>query len=169
METLLQTWLFCLLGYLEIRLACLSDVFFPYERTNWIVIAEKGFKLPTCLAFKCVCKVTSDQGRMFLDVAVTQLRLCKYKLEWDALSPFYLQWSVPLQSQLILGISFVLSLNFYPSPAQEMLTHGTYPHGYVEKCVGMAKIPILVENSSAFDQCAYLSVPSDFSPQPPGI
>lgn len=80
-------------------------------------------KFPTQLAFKCVCKVISDQGSVFLDAAVTQLRLRKYKLEWDALSPVYLQRSVPLQSQLILGISFVLSLNFYPSLAQEMPAH----------------------------------------------
>lgn len=34
-----------------------------------------------------------------------------------------------------------------------------YPHGYVERSVGMAKIPIHVGNSSVFDQCC-LSVDS---------
>lgn len=53
------------------------------------------------MAFKCVCGVTSDQGSVFLEAAVTQLRLCKYKLHWDALSPVYMQWSVP-QSHLVL-------------------------------------------------------------------
>lgn len=43
------------------------------------------------------------------------------------------------------------------------------PHGYVERCVAMAKIPILVGNSSAFDHlliCQFLLI---FFLQPPGV
>lgn len=91
-------------GNPETKPAYLSDAFFPYKRACWTVIAEKCLKLAMWLAFKCVCRVTSDQGSVFLEAAVTQLRLCKYKLQWDALSPVYMQWSIPQQSHLILGI-----------------------------------------------------------------
>lgn len=85
-----------------------------HTREYWLVIAEKYLKLPTHLASRCVCEVPGDEGSIFLGAAVTQLRLCKYKLQRDALSLVYLQWSFSLQSHLLLGISFVLSLNFYP-------------------------------------------------------
>lgn len=80
METLLQTVLFHLVGYLETKLPILGDVFFPYQKINWLLIAEKYLKLPTHLASRCVCEVPGDEGSTFLGAAVTQLRLCKYKL-----------------------------------------------------------------------------------------
>lgn len=153
---------------------------------------------------------------MFLEAAVTQLRLCKYKLHWDALSPVYMQWSIP-QSHLVLVLkpsehtSLVprdcdggrvvplywevvwesvveslwlseylrpfacVALEFLSFLAHEMPTHGCVHIGMLEICVGMAKTPVLCGDSSLLGilqhltSVAYLSIPSDFSLQPPGV
>lgn len=145
METLLQTVLFHLVGYLETQLPILGDVFFPYQKINWLLIAEKYLKLPTHLASRCVCEVPGDEGSTFLGAAVTQLRLCKYKLEWNALSPVYLQWSFsPVTSSSGNFICVVLEfLSLFDKKCPPM---------HVSMWVWL-KSQFFLEMLSAFDQC----------------
>lgn len=156
--------------------------------------------------------------------------VCFWKLlshNWDSantnlnrmLSPIYVQWSVPLQSHLILDFkpsehtglaacgcvlvaessAFVLrgcvglhmvegfglseDLTPFPCVGPEFLSLActrsaytwVYPHRYVEMCAGIAKTTILFEDSSVSEilqhliSAAHLSIPSNFSPQAPGL
>ena len=158
-NSVLQTWLFCLLGCLETKLGYLSDVFFPCERTNWIVIAEKCLKLLTWWTFECVCKVTSDQGSMFLDAACHTAETLQIETWMGCFKPSLLAAEHTSAVTAHCGHFLCVVLEFLSFACTRNAHTCTCPHRYVEMKVGMAKIPVLVGNSSAFDQC-WLSVNS---------